>query len=145
MATNELVSGNATMNFRSASRLQMIKIMKLWVVTIVAVVAASGCGVGVDDPEYAAAMASSGAALEQDPSVGADPVTPSAEAPQTPATATPSVIRDPSTVALPQDPIPVFEGKPMGGGRGPMPGMDQGGFPPPPPGPRPGAGSARTG
>jgi hypothetical protein len=40
------------------------------------------------------------------------PSLPTFTMPQVPATTTTSPLHDPSVVALPQDPIPVFEGRP---------------------------------
>lgn len=136
MVTSEsvAVSSSSSKNFRSASRLQMSKNMKLWAVTMLAVVTASACGVGVDESyDGVTLVTASGAALEQSaevPTVAAEPsAVPTMT--QTPVNTTPSVVRDPSTVALPQDPIPVFEGKAVG----PQPGPGFG-EPPMPPGSR---------
>jgi len=70
-------SFTSSKNCRSASGLQMIKNMKLWAVTMLAVVTASACGVGVDETyDGVTLVSSSSSALEQDeaaPTVGADP------------------------------------------------------------------------
>ncbi|MFT3706479.1 MAG: hypothetical protein QM817_02315 [Archangium sp.] len=103
----------------SASGLHIMKNMKLFAVTMLAVLACSACGVGADEYyDGQNLVGSNGQALEQGtdvtpgPAVG--PVIPGTETtPQTPITTAPSGVRDPSTVALPQDPIPVFEGKPV--------------------------------
>jgi len=136
MVTSESMavsSSSSSKNCRSASGLQMIKNMKLWAVTMLAVVTASACGVGVDETyEGVTLVSSSSSALQQEettPTVGAEPAA-VPNVPQTPVTTTPSPIRDPGAVALPQDPIPVFEGKPMG--TPPPPGFTE----PPVPGPR---------
>ena len=96
---------------KSASGLQMGKRMKLVAVAILAMVLATGCGVGADESyDGQNLVASNGQALEAGPAVGPD--LPPSSAPQTPGTTAPGPLHDPSTVALPQDPIPVFEGRP---------------------------------
>ncbi len=96
-----------TSDFRSASRLQMSSFMKPFAVVILALVLASGCGVGADESYDGVTLVSAnGEALE------GSPVLPTTSLPQPSATPTPSTVRDPSTVALPQDPIPVYEGRP---------------------------------
>lgn len=104
---------------RSASLLQKGNVMKL-VVMMLAVLSASACGVGVDETyDGVTLVASTSSALEQNtetPLVAADPVV-APSVPQTPMTAVPSGptgVKDPGTVALPQDPIPVYEGRPAG-------------------------------
>lgn len=133
MATSEDAVTPSTRT--SASGLHMVRHMKLFAVTMLAVIACSACGVGADEIwDGEKLVAANGQALEQ----GSD-VTPGAgrsgvarrasNLPQVPVTTTPSPIRDPGTVALPQDPIPVFEGKPVfppstppyGGATGPIP------------------------
>ncbi|MFO0596588.1 MAG: hypothetical protein U0228_14830 [Myxococcaceae bacterium] len=106
--------------------------MKLWAVTMLAVLGASACGVGVDESyDGQTLVTANGQALESTAApVGAEPAVPTEpSAPQTPTNTTPSPMKDPGQVALPQDPIPVFEGKPVGPAT-----------PPPfnPPGPMPG-------
>lgn len=132
MATNE----RAAVTHTSASGLHMIRNMKLFAVTMLAVVACSACGVGMDETyDGQTLVAADGQALEGStnttPGPTAGPVLPNAPSvPQTPMNTTPPGVRDPSTVALPQDPIPVFEGKPVvppsappfAGGTGPSPG-----------------------
>ena len=96
---------------RSASGLQMVSNMKRVAVAILAMVVVSGCGVGVDESSDGQNLVtSSGQALEVGPAVG--PPLPGAAGPQAPGTTAPSPGHDPSTVALPQDPIPVYEGRP---------------------------------
>jgi hypothetical protein len=96
----------------------MVLGMKRLAVAILAMVALSGCGVGADEYWDGEKLVSrSGQALEQGSDVGSDvgtgvPALGDQPGPQVPGTAAPSPWRDPSTVALPQDPIPVFEGKP---------------------------------
>jgi hypothetical protein len=76
---------------------------------LLAVVLLAGCGVGADESYAELAAASAGQALEE--------TRPAAEAPSTDTqpTETTAIVpaKDPGTVALPQDPIPVFEGKPL--------------------------------
>lgn len=133
MATSDSA---VTPSHAPASRLHMFRTMKLFAVTMLAVVACSACGVGADETwDGEKFVAANGQALEQGTDVTAGPaVGPSTPAtpnePQAPVTTTPSPIRDPGTIALPQDPIPVYEGKPMTppsappftGGTGPSPG-----------------------
>lgn len=112
MATNE------TARNKTASGLHMVLGMKRFAVAILAMAALSGCGVGADEYWDGEKLVSrSGQALEQNPDVAPElpnpgEAQPGQGGPQTPGTSTPSPWRDPSTVALPQDPIPVFEGKP---------------------------------
>jgi hypothetical protein len=100
-----------TSDLPSASGLQMFKVMKPFAVAILAMMALTGCGVGADESyDGVTLVASNGQALEQGPVV---PGVPTNNLPQVPVnTATPTPMRDPSTVALPQDPIPVYEGRP---------------------------------
>ncbi len=123
MATSEFTCAAG-----SASGLQMVCSMKRVAIAILAMIAVSGCGVGADESYDGQNLVSaSGEALTAAPEAG--PQLPAANGPQTPETTAPSPIRDPSTVALPQDPIPVFEGRPlpqtpspmMEGQRGPTP------------------------
>jgi hypothetical protein len=115
-------------NPASAPGLHSNQGMRMRIVGFVAVVLLAGCGVGADAsyPELGADHSSQ--ALEQ---------TASSEQPkpetQPPETTAPVPTRDPGTVALPQDPIPVYVGQPTpqpaGGmttvdpdlGRGPSP------------------------
>ena len=106
MVTSEFSSG-----LRSASGLQLMSSMKRVAVAMLAMMVVSGCGVGSDEYwDGEKLVSSNGQALEQGPDVG--PEVPGDQGPQTPGTTAPSPGRDPGTVALPQDPIPVFEGKP---------------------------------
>lgn len=90
----------------TALRLQGVLIMKSTIVGLLAVVALGGCGVGLDDPEGQQAVAgSTSAALITKP------------APDQPELLKPRAT-DPH--ALPQDPIPLFEGK-LGPGGNPPP------------------------
>ncbi len=117
MATSEFTSAG-----RSASGLQMVSSMKRVAVAILAMVVVSGCGVGADEYYDGQNLVSaSGEALTTGPEVG--PQLPGTTGPQTPETTAPSPVRDPGTVALPQDPIPVFEGKPFPQAPPPMPGQ----------------------
>jgi hypothetical protein len=101
-----------TSDFLSASGLHMGSSMKRVAVAILAMVVLTGCGVGADESyDGQTLVGSNGQALEAGPSVG--PEVPGASGPQTPATTAPSPVRDPSIVALPQDPIPVYEGRPF--------------------------------
>lgn len=103
MATSELVA--------SASGLHKGWSMKRVAVAILAMVVITGCGVGADESyDGQTLVGSNGQALEVGPAVG--PELPNAAAPQAPATTVTSPGRDPGTVALPQDPIPVYEGRP---------------------------------
>ncbi len=107
MATSEFISARG-----SASGLQMVSSMKRVAVAILAMVVVSGCGVGADESyDGQNLVAANGEALTTGPEAG--PVLPGANGPQTPETTAPSPVRDPSTVALPQDPIPVLEGRPF--------------------------------
>lgn len=107
MATSEITSARG-----SASGLQKVGSMKRVAVAILAMVVVSGCGVGADEYyDGQNLVSSSGEALTTGPEVG--PQLPGGNGPQTPGTTAPSPVRDPSTVALPQDPIPVYEGKPL--------------------------------
>lgn len=107
-----------TSDFRSASGLHMFGSMKLVAVAILAIFALTGCGVGADESyDGVTLVTASGQALEAGEPVEGTPVVdtgtlPVAPVPQVPATTTTSPVRDPSLVALPQDPIPVFEGRP---------------------------------
>lgn len=86
--------------------------MKARAVLILAVaLGLAACGVGVEDPEGAAAAASHSSALT------------GTSAPETQGTAAGSgPMKDPSTVYLPQDPIPLFQAKPaVAGPVAPMP------------------------
>lgn len=103
MATSELVT--------SASGLHKGWSMKRVAVAILAMVVITGCGVGADESyDGQTLVGSDGQALEVGPAVG--PVLPTAAGPQAPETTAPSPVRDPGQVALPQDPIPVYEGRP---------------------------------
>lgn len=103
MATSELVA--------SASGLHKGMTMKRVAVAILAMVVITGCGVGADESyDGQTLVGANGQALEIGPAVG--PQLPTAAGPQTPATTAPSPVRDPGQVALPQDPIPVYEGRP---------------------------------
>lgn len=118
----------------SASRLHSVGGIMVRIVGILAVVLLAGCGVGADESYADLGASSSGQALEE--------TQPAAETPPTETqpteTTAPLPGKDPGTVALPQDPIPVFEGKPLPppllgltvdpGLAGPLP-------PPPPPAP----------
>ena len=96
---------------RTASGLHMVSSMKRVAVAILAMVVASGCGVGADEYyDGQTLVASTGQALEQAPEVA--PVLPTSALPQPPETTAPAPLRDPSIIALPQDPIPVYEGMP---------------------------------
>ena len=86
--------------------------MKRVAVAILAMVVVTGCGVGADESyDGQNQVSSSGQGLEMGPAVG--PEHPGVTGPQPPATTAPSPAHDPGTVALPQDPIPVFEGRPF--------------------------------
>lgn len=90
----------------SASGLQMVGFMMRAAVAIVAMLSLAGCGVGADEAyDGQTLVGSSGQALMAGP-----PVEPGG-LPQPPVTAAPSPLRNPGTVALPQDPIPVYEGR----------------------------------
>jgi hypothetical protein len=109
----------------SASGLHMVMHMKRVAVAMLAMVVVSGCGVGADETyDGQNVVAAHGQALDG-PDVG--PALPGAGIPQVTGTAAPSPVHDPSTVALPQDPIPVFEGRPA-----PDPAPILGGFIPAP-------------
>ena len=119
---------------KSASGLQWVPLMKLVAVAILAMVLVTGCGVGADESyDGQNLVGSNGQALETGPAVG--PELPGAATPQTPGTTAPGPVRDPGTVALPQDPIPVFEGRPV---TQPPPMMDPSMDPSLGPAPRPG-------
>lgn len=91
------------MTMGPASQLQRGFIMMVRVVAILAAVALSGCGVGVDgeDPEGQAAMATSQGLQSGCTDPMLCPETPVAPRPPSPVAA-----QVPGTVALPQDPIP---------------------------------------
>ena len=85
--------------------------MKRVAIAILAMVFVTGCGVGATESSDGQNLVTSNSqALEVGPAVG--PELPGAVGPQTPGTTGPSPAHEPSTVALPQDPIPVFEGRP---------------------------------
>jgi hypothetical protein len=110
MATSELKGASEAVQ-SSASGLHMVSNMKRVAVAILAMVVVSGCGVGADEYyDGQNLVSSSGQALEQGSDVG--PQVPTPAGVQTPETTAPSGTRDPGTVALPQDPIPVYEGRP---------------------------------
>lgn len=120
MASKLLASG-------SASGLQMARCMMVRIVGLLAVVLLAGCGVGADESYADLGAGSSGQGLEQASPTGL-PVPDT----QPPETTTPVPGKDPGTVALPQDPIPVYLGKPTpqpNGGRTTDPGVE--GVPPP--------------
>jgi hypothetical protein len=79
------------------------------IVGMMAAVLLVGCGVGADELPAVDGTASGGQALEE--SRGA--VVSVAGVPQPTETRAPLPGKDPGTVALPQDPIPVYEGKPL--------------------------------
>lgn len=94
----------------SASGLQMARDMMRVAVGIVAMLSLAGCGVGADESyDGQALVTSSDAALLAQPEGG--PGVETGRPPQTPVTTTTSPLRNPGTVSLPQDPIPVFEGR----------------------------------
>jgi hypothetical protein len=100
----------ATSEWTSASGLQMVKCMKRFAVGIVAVLALAGCGVGADETSDGQTLVtSSGQALIAAPEAG--PLVNTGLPTQTLVTTAPSPLRNPGTVSLPQDPIPVYEGK----------------------------------
>ncbi|MEW6432696.1 MAG: hypothetical protein AB1730_14425 [Myxococcota bacterium] len=82
------------------------------IVGILAVVLLAGCGVGADESYADLGVSRSGQALEQE-SPAAQVPTSDTQPTETTGNATPVLGKDPGTVALPQDPIPVFEGKPL--------------------------------
>lgn len=101
-----------TSDFRSASGLHCEDVMKRVAVAILAMVLVSGCGVGADEfYDGENLVSASGQALEvqEDP----QPSLPPDAIPQPTGTTVPSPFYGPGTVALPQDPIPVFEGRPL--------------------------------
>lgn len=99
-----------TSDFQTASGLHMVRHMKRFAVAILAMLFVTGCGVGADESyDGQTLIGSNGQALEEGPAVSL--VLPTEAGPQTPETTAPSPVRDPSTVGLPQDPIPVFEGR----------------------------------
>lgn len=123
---------------RSASGLHSVGGMMVRIVGIVAVVLLAGCGVGADESYEALTATSSGQALQQSQASDTPAETPAA-GPQSPENTTPVPGKDPGTVALPQDPIPVFVGKPA---PQPLPGLTvdpgvAGLLPPPLPAPLP--------
>lgn len=95
---------------KSALTLQRVLTMKSTLVGLLAVVALTGCGVGLDDPEGADAVTGKSAAAmiseKADKSTGS----------QGDFSQRPGMV--PHT-ALPQDPIPLFDAKPMNGGTEP--------------------------
>lgn len=92
-----------------ASGLQKRGTMLRVAVAILALVIVSGCGVGADETyDGQTLVASTGQALMPGPAV---PQAGPSAGPQTPVTAAPSTLKNPGTVALPQDPIPVYEGR----------------------------------
>lgn len=93
----------------SASRLHNVGGIMMRIVGILAVVLLAGCGVGADESYADLGAASSGQALEETQAAGETPSTDT----QPSETTAPLPNKDPGTVALPQDPIPVFEGKPL--------------------------------
>lgn len=101
-----------TSDFRSASGLHMVLRMKLVGVAILAMMVGTGCGVGADETyDGVSLVAATSQGLEQ---ADVPPELQAATLPQTTATTGASPVRDTGTVALPQDPIPVFEGRPAG-------------------------------
>ena len=100
----------ATSERTSASGLHMVRGMKRFAVGIVAVLALAGCGVGADEAyDGQTLVTASGQALLASPEGG--PVVAAPLPPQAPVTTATSPLRNPGTIALPQDPIPVYEGK----------------------------------
>lgn len=94
----------------SASGLHMLGHMMRVAAGIVAMLSLAGCGVGADESyDGQALVSSSGEALLAQPEGG--PVVETGRPPQTPVTTMTSPLRNPGTVALPQDPIPVYEGR----------------------------------
>jgi hypothetical protein len=94
----------------SASGLQMSKNMLRVAVAILAMLSTTGCGVGADESYDGQTLVTSGGqALIGTPD--STPAVEPAQVPETPVTATPSTVKDPGTIALPQDPIPVLEGR----------------------------------
>lgn len=84
--------------------------MRFVAVAILAWVVGTGCGVGADEVyDGETLVTSEGQALE------AEGVTTRATTPQTVVNTGTNPARDPSLVALPQDPIPVYEGRPVTG------------------------------
>jgi hypothetical protein len=103
------VRGNG--DIQSASGLHMVSHMKRVAVAILAMVFVTGCGVGADESyDGQNLVVSQTQGLEVGPEVA--PALPTGAGPQAPETTVTSPLRDPGTVALPQDPIPVFEGRP---------------------------------
>lgn len=96
----------------SASGLHSIGGVMMRIVGILAVVLLAGCGVGADESYADLGAGSSGQALEQEQPAAEAP-TSDTQTTETTGTTTPVPGKDPGTVALPQDPIPVFEGKPL--------------------------------
>lgn len=102
-----------TSDLRSASGLQRVRHMKRVAVAMLAMVVVSGCGVGADERyDGQTLVGADGQALETGPQ--ADPTLAIPAIPQTPVTAASAPVYDPGTVALPQDPIPVHQGRPAG-------------------------------
>lgn len=92
----------AAMSENTAPKMQRVNRMKSMIVGLLAVVALTGCGVGMDDPEGQEALSGSTAApimaASGDNAAGGQ------------AELRGPVGQDPRT-ALPQDPIPVYEGR----------------------------------
>ncbi|MEW5742055.1 MAG: hypothetical protein AB1938_24280 [Myxococcota bacterium] len=82
--------------------------MKVRIVGFLAVALLAGCGVGADESYDEPGVGRSEQGIEQ--SAPSDKPMPGT---QTSETTTPAPGRDPGTVALPQDPIPVFVNNPM--------------------------------
>lgn len=84
--------------------------MRFVAVAILALAVGTGCGVGADETyDGQTLVTSEGQALE------ADGVGTRAGAPQPLVNTSPTPSRDPGLVSLPQDPIPVYEGRPVTG------------------------------
>ncbi len=93
---------------KSASGLQMFRIMKSAAVVILAMVALSGCGVGAGEHwDGEKLVDSNGQALELAP--GDAPVIGNAPVPQVPVNTAggSGPCKNPGLISLPQDPIPV--------------------------------------
>ena len=101
------MSDSTVMNY-TAPRLQRVPRMKLICVGLLAVVALTGCGVGMDDPEGAqAALGASAALMMGEGSMMND----SSDKPTPGQREVVGVVKGDPRVALPQDPIPVYESK----------------------------------